>query len=179
MGKTYLVEKKGQTMSGALTRGVIFVHSVPRALCQHVQWAIGNVLGETVHIDWTDQPAVRAMLRGELSWVGPVGTGAKLASALRGWEHLRYEITEDSSRESDGGRWSHTPDLGIFYAQTDMHGNVVVPENRIRAALEHADDPAKMRALLDMALGQAWDDELEIFRYAGAGAPVRWLHRVG
>ena len=25
----------------------------------------------------------------------------------------------------------------------------------------------------------AWDDELEPFRYAGAGAPVRWLHRVG
>ena len=36
-----------------------------------------------------------------------------------------------------------------------------------------------MRTELDLALGQAWDDELEPFRYAGAGAPVRWLHRVG
>ncbi len=34
-------------------------------------------------------------------------------------------------------------------------------------------------AELDLALGQAWDDELEPFRYAGDGAPVRWLHRVG
>ena len=33
---------------------------------------------------------------------------------------------------------------------------------------------------LDLALGQAWDDELESFRHAGAGAPVRWLNnRVG
>ena len=41
------------------------------------------------------------------------------------------------------------------------------------------DEPAVMRRQLDLALGQAWDDELEPFRYAGAGAPVRWLHRVG
>ena len=27
-------------------------------------------------------------------------------------------------------------------------------------------------------LGKAWDDELEPFRYAGDGAPVRWLHQV-
>ena len=60
-----------------------------------------------------------------------------------------------------------------------MHGNIVVPEDRIRAALEHAADPMRLRAELDLALGQAWDDELEPFRYAGAGAPVRWLHRVG
>ena len=80
---------------------------------------------------------------------------------------------------TDGGRWSHTPDLGIFHAQTDVHGNVVVPEDRIRAALVYAADPDRMRRELDLALGQAWDDELEPFRYAGAGAPVRWLHRVG
>ena len=50
----------------------------------------------------------------------------------------------------------------------------------MRAALERL--PADAAALLhelDLALGQAWDDELEPFRYAGAGAPVRWLHRVG
>jgi hypothetical protein len=29
-----------------------------------------------------------------------------------------------------------------------------------------------------MLLGQAWDDELEPFRHAGDGAPVRWLHEV-
>lgn len=166
-------------MNGAHTRGVVFVHSAPRALCPHIEWAAATVLGARVSLDWTAQPAASGLLRAEHSWVGPTGTGARLASALRGWTHLRYEITEEASAGSDGGRWSHTPELGIFYAQTDVHGNVVVPENRIRAALEHADDPLRMRRELDMALGQAWDDELEPFRYAGAGAPVRWLHRVG
>ena len=165
--------------SGVSTRGVVFVHSAPRALCPHVEWAVGSVLATRVSVDWVAQPAAPSLFRTELSWTGPVGTGARLASALRGWTHLRYEVTEESSRGADGGRWSHTPDLGIYYAQTDVHGNVVVPEDRIRAAMDHAADPARLRQEIDLALGQAWDDELEPFRYAGAGVPVRWLHRVG
>ena len=167
-------------MIGAYTRGVLFVHSAPRALCPHIEWAAAEVLGSRVHLDWTEQPAAQGMMRAETSWVGPAGTGASLASALRGWANLRYEVTEEASVGTDGGRWSHTPDLGIFHAQTDVHGNVVVPEDRIRAALVYAADPDRMRRELDLALGQAWDDELEPFRYAGAGAPVRWLNnRVG
>ena len=46
-----------------------------------------------------------------------------------------------------------------------------------------SDDAAPLfpdqRWVLDLALGRAWDDELEPFRYAGDGAPVRWLHQVG
>ncbi len=166
-------------MSGANTRGVIFVHSAPRALCPHIEWATGSVLDARASFDWTEQSAAPGLLRSELSWMGPAGTGARIASALRGWTHLRYEVTEEASRGTDGGRWSHTPDLGIFHAQTDAHGNVVVPEDRIRAAVEHLADPASLKRELDLALGQAWDDELEPFRYAGAGVPVRWLHRVG
>ena len=32
------------TMSSQ-TRGVVFVHSAPRALCTHVEWALGGLLG--------------------------------------------------------------------------------------------------------------------------------------
>ncbi|MFC5999294.1 DUF3145 domain-containing protein [Quadrisphaera sp. GCM10027208] len=166
-------------MSGAMTRGVLFVHSAPRALCPHVEWAAGGVLGVRVALDWTAQPAAPGLFRGELSWQATPGTGARLTSALRGWAHLRYEVTEEPSPGVDGARWSHTPELGIFHAVTDVHGNVLVPEDRVRAALELAEDPERMRAELDLALGAAWDRELEPFRYAGDGAPVRWLHRVG
>ncbi len=167
-------------MSAATTRGVLFVHSAPRALCPHVEWAAGGVLGVRVALDWTAQPAAPGMFRAELSWQAPQGMGARLTSALRGWAHLRYEVTEEPSAGVDGGRWSHTPELGIFHAVTDVHGNVVVPEDRIRAALAAgAADADVLRHELDLALGRAWDDELEPFRYAGEGAPVRWLHRVG
>ena len=51
-------------MSGAFTRGVVFVHSAPRALCPHIEWAVGTVLDQRVSLDWTLQPAVAGMVRG-------------------------------------------------------------------------------------------------------------------
>ncbi len=166
-------------MTRGFTRGVLFVHTAPPALGPHVNWAVGNVLGREVSLQWTEQPAAPGMLRAELSWVGPMGSGAKLASALRGWEHLRYEVTEEATASTDGGRWAHTPELGIFHSQMDSVGNVVVPEDRVRSALQEATSFTSLQEALGLALGQAWDDDLEPFRYAGAGAPVRWLHRVG
>lgn len=167
-------------MSSLMTRGVLFVHSAPRALCAHVEWAAGGAIDARASFDWTDQPAAPGQMRAEMSWRAPQGSGAKIASALRGWEHLRYEVTEEPSNGVDGGRWSHTPDLGIFHAVTDAHGNIMVPEDRVRSAMEiAAGDPTKLTREMDLALGRAWDEELEPFRYAGEGAPVRWLHMVG
>ena len=162
------------------SRGVIFIHSVLPAVQQHVEWAVSSVLGYEARFEWTEQPIDTRFTRGELSYIGEVGVAAKLASALRGWDDVRFEITEEPTAISDGGRYLATPSLGIFYAQTDLAGNVVVPENRIRAAMEEAGtDMQKLSFLLDVALGAAWDRELEPFRYAGAGAPVRFLHQVG
>lgn len=163
----------------AITRGVLFVHSATRAMCPHIEWAAGGVLSTRTAFDWTEQPAGHGLLRAEVAWNGPQGTGARLASALRGWEHVRYEVTEEPSFGCDGGRWSHTPSLGIFHAATDVHGNIVVPEDRIRAAIDAGGGAADFKRAMDLALGTAWDEELEPFRYAGHGAPVRWLHRVG
>lgn len=166
-------------MASAITRGVIFVHAVPKAMCPHVQWAVASVLGVPVQLDWVDQPAIPGFMRAEASWQGIAGTGSQLVTGMNGWEHLRFEVTEDPSYGSDGSRWSYTPSLGIYYAQTDVHGNIVVPENTVRRALEQSYDAYRLRHELDLALGKPWDDELEPFRYAGQGAPVRWLHRVG
>ncbi|MFB0838860.1 DUF3145 domain-containing protein [Arthrobacter sp. FW306-05-C] len=167
-------------MSIATTRGVLFVHSAPTALCPHVEWAVGAVVDKRTDLEWTAQPAAPGMFRAELSWTGAPGTGSKLASCLRGWAHLRYEVTEEPSQGVDGGRWSHTPELGIFHAVTDVHGNIMVSEDRIRYAYESgAGDPSAVYHELSLALGEAWDEELEPFRHAAEGAPVRWLHQVG
>jgi hypothetical protein len=160
-------------------RGVVFVHSAPAALCPHVEWAIAGVLGGEASLAWTPQPAQAATFRSELSWQGQPGTSARLASALRGWQHLRYEVTEEPTPGHEGARYSYAPDLGIFHAVTGPHGDVMIPEERLRAAMADAalrgDD---LQEVLRQLLGQPWDDELETFRHAGAGAPVRWLHQV-
>ncbi|MEA9984952.1 DUF3145 domain-containing protein [Subtercola sp. RTI3] len=167
-------------MVASVARGVIYVHSAPRALCPHVEWAAGRAIGRAVNFTWIEQPVLRGSQRAEFYWEGPAGTGAAIASALRGWEHLRYEVTEDPAPGRDGGRWMHTPDLGIFFAQTDSAGNTVIPEDRIRSAMETAGSNAlELHRELRLALGQAWDDELEPFRYASDFAPVVWLHSVG
>ncbi|HEY4614875.1 MAG TPA: DUF3145 domain-containing protein [Citricoccus sp.] len=167
-------------MSETMVRGVLYIHSAPAALCPHIEWAVGAVLGAQERLEWTAQPAAQGAYRTELIWTASQGSGARLASALRGWAHLRYEITEEASPGSDGSRWSHTPELGIFHATTDVAGNIMVSEDRIRYAYEQANgDPSAVFHELSLALGEAWDEELEPFRQAAEGAPVRWLHQVG
>ncbi len=167
-------------MPRTTTRGVVFIHAAPTVLCPHVTWAVEAVLGRRVTMAWTPQPAAPRLVRSELSWTGPVGTGAELASALRGWDNLRYEVSEEPTATSDGSRWAHTPRLGIHHAATSVSGDAVVHEDRLREAIDRArGDGAALQAELDRVLGGPWDRELEPFRHAGEGAPVRWLHKVG
>jgi hypothetical protein len=161
------------------TRGVLYVHSSPSALCPHVEWAVGGLFGMPVRLDWIPQPAERAAYRAEYSWLGPVGTAARLASALRGWQRLRFEVTEEARTGSEAERYSYTPSLGVFHAITGLHGDIMIPEDRVRAAMLTASTGGRNLAdSLDELLGRAWDAELEPFRHAGEGAPVRWLHEV-
>lgn len=161
------------------TRGVLFVHSSPSALCPHIEWAAGGVLGMPTSLDWTGQPAERAAYRAEYSWQGPSGTAARLASALKGWQKLRFEVTEEPSPGVEGSRYAYTPTLGVFHATTGIHGDIMIPEDRLKAAVvAEALGGKSLHDAVDELLGRPWDDELEPFRYAGEGAPVRWLHKV-
>lgn len=161
------------------TRGVLYVHSAPSALCPHIEWAVAGVLGVPVNLDWTPQAAQVGTYRAELSWTGAVGSAAQVVSALRGWEHLRFEITEEPTAGSEGARFSSTPELGIFHAVTGVHGDILIPEDRLKAAvLKAALGETDLLLEVDRLLGKPWDDELETFRHAGDGAPVRWLHQV-
>lgn len=153
-------------------RGVVFVHSCPRALISHVEWAVEREVTRTLPFEWSAQPIQSGMSRSEISWKGPVGAGARMASALRGFPNLRFEVTEESA--TGGERFSFTPTLGIFRCATGPAGDIVVAEQRLRAVLEQPDVASALREVL----GQPWDDELEPFRMA-ADDRVRWLTRVG
>jgi hypothetical protein len=119
-----------------------------------------------------------------------------MASALAGWKLLRFEVTEDASPGCDAVRYSCTPVLGMFTATVSASGDIMISENRLRAAMtlaansgeeagglpgfrRHPDLGGSLEAELSLLLGEPWDAELEPFRHASAGAPVRWLHATG
>lgn len=161
------------------TRGVLYLHSAPRALCPHVEWAVAGALGTRVNLDWIKQPASPETWRTEFSWQGAPSTASKMASALRGWQLLRFEVTAEPGGVDEGERYSSTPSLGIFHAVIGRHGDILIPEDRLRAAMARAArGETDLVQEVDQLLGKAWDDELEPFRHAGEGAPVRWLHQV-
>jgi hypothetical protein len=235
LGKTHLIRWQGGLVT---VRGVLQVHSAPPALSPHIEWAVAGVLGMGVTLPWVEQPASPGSLRTELSWQGRAGAGGAIASALAGWNLLRFEVTEEASPGCDAVRYSCTPSLGTFSAVISANGDVLIPEGRLRAAMTLASvsasaafagsgplsavpagapspagsgpGPAPGLALADetwpgdgirglrdrhaprhpalggsleeelsLLLGQPWDDELEPFRHAAAGAPVRWLHATG
>jgi hypothetical protein len=164
----------------ATTAGVAWIHASPRAMRTHLEWAVGQAVGDALRFIWQPQPAEPGMERTEVHWSGAVGTGAAIASALAGWRDVRFEVTEEPTPGSDGMRWMHTPQLGITAQRIDAAGSLVVPEDRIRGAIEAAGPDARaLLAALDDAMGGAWDRELESYRHASDGSPVIALHRVG
>ena len=104
-------------------------------------------------------------LRAVTNWVGPVGTGAQLANALRSWSVLRFEVTEDPSAGVDGHRFCHTPQLGLWSGVMSANGDVMVGEMRLRTLMASGADT--LAAELDSVLGTAWDEALEAYRDGG------------
>ena len=160
--------------------GVLQVHSAPPALCPHIEWAVAGTVGTTVSMPWVSQPAAPGSLRAELTWKSRPGTAGAITSALAGWNRLRFEVTEEASPGGDAMRYSYTPGLGLFSATTGATGDILISENRIRSALAlGANGTTALEHELEKLLGTAWDNELEPFRRAGDGAPVRWLNATG
>ena len=169
-------------MSAPIALGVLYVHSAPPALCPHVEWAVAGIVGAPVGMPWSGQPAAPGALRAELNWQAQPGTAGAIASTLAGWNRLRFEVTEDSSPGCDGVRHCYTPDLGLFTAATGANGDIMVSENRLRSVMllaERGGATASLEDELGRLLGTAWDNELEPFRRAADGAPVRWLNATG
>ena len=160
--------------------GVLYVHSAPPALCSHIEWAVARIVGVPVSMPWVSQSASPGSLRAELDWQTRPGTAGAIASELAGWNRLRFEVTEDGTPGCDGVRYCYTPDLGTFTAITAANGDIMVPENRLRAAMTLASQAgvASLEDELARLLGTAWDNELEPFRRAADGAPVRWLSAI-
>ena len=141
--------------------GLITIHSAPVALRQHIEWGLNSLLGAPAHFAWREQPLLVGTIRTVLEFRAPVGTSAKIATALKNWHYLRFEVQEIN--DNGGEYFRFTPELGIHRAQIDASGSILIGENVIRASLASFDD-LKVRENLELALGAAWDEALEPMR---------------
>jgi len=174
------LERRWTSVTRAMhTQGAVFVHSAPVAICPHVEWAISGVLGDRVSLSWTAQPAAPGQLRAEIGWKGDVGTAGRIATALRAWPMVRFEVTEDAIHGSDGERVCHLPGRGMWRTAVSANGDVMIGEDHLRALMDRATSLDGLRHALACAIGADVDAELEPFRRAGEGTPVTWLHQVG
>lgn len=166
-------------MTGVLAHGVVYVHSAPPAVCPHVEWALSRVLEDRVSLQWTEQRAAPGQLRASHVWSGTPGTAGRIAGALRAWQMLRFEVTEEATPGADGERICQLPGRGLWRAAMSASGDVMVSESQLNELMRRATCLDDLRAKLAHALGAEVDAELEPYRRAGEGTAITWLHEVG
>jgi hypothetical protein len=141
--------------------GLVVIHSAPTALRQHIEWGLNSLLGAPQNIFWRDQPLAPGTVRTTLEFRAPLGTAAKIATALKNWHYLRFEVSELGAH--GGEIFRCTPELGIHRATVDHVGTILVSEDVIRKALAHFDE-LDLRENLEKSLGTEWDEVLEPYR---------------
>ena len=141
--------------------GLVVIHSAPSALRQHIEWGLNSLVGEPRNLFWREQPLAPGTVRASLEFRAPIGTAAKIATALKNWHYLRFEVSEIGNH--GGEIFRCTPELGIHRATIDSIGSILIPESVAIGALAHYDD-LKMRENIELALGIQWESELEPYR---------------
>lgn len=152
--------------SNGICHGKLTIHSAPKALCPHVDWSISDVFAAPFRGEWKSQPLIPGSYRLDLPWQGKTGSASRLASALAGWEFLRFEITQVAQLGLDGEFYRFTPRLKMHSSVINAMGEIVVNENQILTTLSQNREPALLSEELCKLLGSQWDHELEPFRIA-------------
>jgi Protein of unknown function (DUF3145) len=144
--------------------GDLRIYSVPRALARHIEWALNAIFGHPLSINWIDQKLSPGTYAMEYQWRSDTALASKIASTLRGWHFLRFEVREFSTQSGEGAFYRYTPALGMHQATTVSTGDIVIHENRLMTALESSHSYESLRNAVEQSLGIAWDHELESYR---------------
>ena len=143
-------------------RSFLTIHSAPSALRHHIDWAIQAVLGNWVTLSWNQQPLLPGTFRTQLEFRAAQGAAAEIASSLKSWHYLNFEIIEGT--EVGGELFRFTPLLGIHRAVVDQTGAVLINENQLGVILAKSFDEDSIRDGIATLIGNSWESELERFR---------------
>jgi hypothetical protein len=143
-------------------RGFLSIHSTPSALRHHIDWAIQAVLGNWVKPTWSPQPLIPGSYRTQIEFRDRQGVAAELASSLRSWHYLNFEVIENT--DNGGELFRCTPELGIHRSLVDQTGAVILTENQLGTVLKNSLDEESIREAIALLLGSSWEQELDRFR---------------
>ena len=143
-------------------RGFLTIHSTPSALRHHIDWAIQAILGTWVKPTWSPQPLIPGSYRTQVEFRDLQGAAAELASSLRSWHYLNFEVIENT--DNGGELFRCTPELGIHRALVDQTGAVILSENQLGTILKNSLDEESIREGIASLLGSSWEVELDRFR---------------
>jgi hypothetical protein len=146
--------------------GRILIYSTPAALTQHIEWAINQKLGQVVTLTWVNQPLNPSSLAMEFEYKHQHPVAAQIATALKGWCYIRFEITEVNKNTNDATLYRVSPDLGLHQASLASNGDVVLNENQVNTILKNSMTHDRLINNLENALGNQWEAELEPYRLA-------------
>lgn len=179
----------------AVVSGRTVIHSCPRALTSHVEWALARLITDLRLPPWSPQPAESGSSRIEFEWVGTYLTASKMTSSLHQIGRIRAEISTHPHDDALGERFLLSPTLGIHRSVIDASGDCVVSEQRVRQMIFECGTALRTKpglvgrgtqaweqqiaSELDSLFGTTWDHELDVFRSAAFGADIRWLSSAG
>lgn len=144
--------------------GDLRIYSVPKALLRHVEWSLHTIFEERLTIEWVAQPLSPGAFACEVNWRARKPRASKIASTLKSWHFIRFEVREFPTDGGEGVLYRCTPDLGMHQAVTGSTGDVMIHENRIVSIMKASMSYEKIQEALKEALGVAWDEELECYR---------------
>jgi hypothetical protein len=140
------------------------IYSAPKAVLTHIQWSLSDAIGHPVDINWSRQPLRSGTWKSSISWSSSLGAGARIATTLRGWHYLNFEVYEAALNGSDGSIFLFTPELGLFRANIGPHGDIVLNEHQISNAMKTSLQEGELTSNLERMLGVPWHESLEPFR---------------
>ena len=159
--------------------GRIHIYSAPAALTQHIEWAINQHLNQLVKLSWVNQSLSPGCLATELEYQSRLPVAAKIATALKSWHYIRFEIRQINLQTLDATLYRITPDLGLHQASLASNGDIVINENQLNQIINNSYSHKMLQSNLESALGNQWEIELEPYRLALASGMAGSVSKSG
>lgn len=126
--------------------------------------------------NWKEQGLLPGTLQAEMNLKLSVDQAEELVSELASFRMLYAEVLQFGKEL--GTTFMIAPGLGIFRAETNAAGQLMLSEDRVSdIVVSSAGNYKELQRLLRIALGQAWDDLLEPFRAARYADNIVLLNR--